>query len=128
MALLVDAIRGGRFGEALPLLEEAAVRDFPAAATAMLAHAALLDEGRAGGRQAVRLGREAMTHLPPGEAAPINLLLRAPELRAQYGEASRRRVENELNWASTAQSFVRLYREALGRRKRNKGVVRERET
>jgi glycosyltransferase involved in cell wall biosynthesis len=62
----------------------------------------------------------------PGElSAAINLLLRAPELRAQYGEESRKRVENELNWASTAQSFVRLYREALGRRKRSKGMVRE---
>jgi glycosyltransferase involved in cell wall biosynthesis len=58
----------------------------------------------------------------PGElSTAINLLLRAPELRDQYGEASRQRVENELNWASTAQSFVRLYLEALGKRRRGKG-------
>jgi glycosyltransferase involved in cell wall biosynthesis len=57
----------------------------------------------------------------PGElSSAINILLRAPELRAQYGEASRQRVENDLNWASTAQAFVRLYAEARGRRKRKR--------
>ncbi len=54
----------------------------------------------------------------PGElAAAINLLLRAPELRAQYGEAGRQRVENELNWATTAQTFIRLF----SRRIKDKG-------
>ena len=62
----------------------------------------------------------------PGElSAAINLLLRAPELRVQYGEAGRQRVENELNWASTAQSFTRLYKEALGRRKKGRSGKRE---
>lgn len=57
----------------------------------------------------------------PGElAAAINLLLRAPELRVQYGEAGRRRVENDLNWATTAQTFIRLFRDATVRRKRGR--------
>jgi hypothetical protein len=47
-----DAIQGGRFAEALPLLEEVATRDFPSAATAILALCGLLDESRAGGEQA----------------------------------------------------------------------------
>lgn len=55
----------------------------------------------------------------PGElSTAINLLLNAPELRAQYGEAGRRRVEQELNWDTTARTFVRLYSAALARRKR----------
>lgn len=59
----------------------------------------------------------------PGElAAAINLLLRAPELRAQYGEAGRRRVENDLNWATTAQTFIRLFTDAKARRKRGRAV------
>jgi glycosyltransferase involved in cell wall biosynthesis len=60
----------------------------------------------------------------PGElSSAINLLLRAPELRAQYGEAGRRRVENELNWETTARTFNRLYETAIGkrRRQRNRG-------
>jgi glycosyltransferase involved in cell wall biosynthesis len=57
----------------------------------------------------------------PGElSSAINLLLRAPELRAQYGEAGRRRVENELNWETTARTFDRLYENAMGRRKRQR--------
>jgi len=57
----------------------------------------------------------------PGElAAAINLLLRAPELRVQYGEAGRRRVENDLNWATTAQTFIRLFKDATARRKRGR--------
>ena len=57
----------------------------------------------------------------PGElAAAINLLLRAPELRAQYGEAGRRRVENDLNWATTAQTFIHLFSDATARRKRGR--------
>jgi glycosyltransferase involved in cell wall biosynthesis len=55
----------------------------------------------------------------PGElSAAINLLLRAPELRVQYGEASRRRVENELNWETTASTFVKLYTAAVRRRRK----------
>lgn len=55
----------------------------------------------------------------PGElSSAINLLLRAPELRAQYGEAGRQRVENELNWETTARTFNKLYHNALNRRKR----------
>ncbi len=58
----------------------------------------------------------------PGElSAAINLLLRAPDLRAQYGEAGRRRVENDLNWESTARAFVGLYNAALNRRKPRRG-------
>jgi glycosyltransferase involved in cell wall biosynthesis len=57
---------------------------------------------------------------PAELAAAINLLLRAPELRLQYGEAGRRRVENELNWATTAQTFIRLFTAANGRRKKVK--------
>jgi glycosyltransferase involved in cell wall biosynthesis len=57
----------------------------------------------------------------PGElSAAINLLLRAPELRAQYGEAGRRRVENELNWETTARTFSRLYENATNRRKKQR--------
>jgi glycosyltransferase involved in cell wall biosynthesis len=56
----------------------------------------------------------------PGElSSAINLLLDAPELRVQYGEASRRRVEQELNWETTACTFTELYRSALKRRKRS---------
>lgn len=55
----------------------------------------------------------------PGElSSAINLLLRAPNLRQQYGEAGRRRVENELNWETTARNFERLYAAALMRRSR----------
>ena len=58
----------------------------------------------------------------PGElAAAINLLLHAPELRAQYGEAARRRVESELNWETTARTFERLYESAVAKRKRGSG-------
>ncbi len=58
----------------------------------------------------------------PGElATAINLLLGAPELRAQYGEASRRRVEKDLNWATTAQAFIRLFGVALSGRLRKVG-------
>ena len=57
----------------------------------------------------------------PGElSAAINLLLRAPELRAQYGEAGRQRVERELNWETTARTFNTLYEGALTRRKRHR--------
>lgn len=57
----------------------------------------------------------------PGElSTAINLLLRAPDLRQQYGEAGRRRVEQELNWETTARTFERLYLSALGRRKRGR--------
>lgn len=57
----------------------------------------------------------------PGElSAAINLLLHAPELRVQYGEASRRRVEDDLNWQTTANTFIRLYRAAGGRSGRHK--------
>lgn len=57
----------------------------------------------------------------PGElSSAINLLLDAPELRVQYGEAGRRRVENELNWQTTARTFNRLYEGAVGRRKRTR--------
>jgi glycosyltransferase involved in cell wall biosynthesis len=57
----------------------------------------------------------------PGElSTAINLLLDAPELRVQYGEAGRRRVEGELNWETTARTFVRLYEQALTRRKRSR--------
>ena len=62
----------------------------------------------------------------PGElSSAINLLLDAPELRAQYGEAGRRRVENELNWQTTARTFNRLYESATGKRKRTRNVKRE---
>ncbi len=55
----------------------------------------------------------------PGElSAAINLLLRAPDLRHQYGEAGRRRVEDELNWEATARTFEQLYRAALRRKRR----------
>ncbi|MGA7730639.1 MAG: glycosyltransferase [Chloroflexia bacterium] len=55
----------------------------------------------------------------PGElSSAINLLLDAPELRAQYGEAGRRRVENELNWQTTALTFNRLYESSTAKRKR----------
>jgi glycosyltransferase involved in cell wall biosynthesis len=58
----------------------------------------------------------------PGElSAAINLLLRAPELRVQYGEASRRRVEDELNWETTAATFAKLYASAANRKKRGRG-------
>jgi glycosyltransferase involved in cell wall biosynthesis len=58
----------------------------------------------------------------PGElSSAINLLLDAPELRLQYGEASRLRVERELNWQTTARTFVDLYRAALKRRRRSRG-------
>ena len=54
----------------------------------------------------------------PGElASAINLLLQSPRLRAQYGEAGRRRVERELNWETTAHTFIELYTKALNRRK-----------
>ena len=57
----------------------------------------------------------------PGElSTAINLLLDAPELRLQYGEAGRRRVEGELNWETTARTFVRLYEQAHTRRKRSR--------
>jgi glycosyltransferase involved in cell wall biosynthesis len=57
----------------------------------------------------------------PGElSSAINLLLRAPELRAQYGEAGRRRVENELNWETTARTFNNLYESAVNRRRRQR--------
>ena len=57
----------------------------------------------------------------PGElSSAINLLLDAPELRVQYGQASRRRVEQELNWETTARTFVDLYRAALKRRKKSR--------
>ena len=57
----------------------------------------------------------------PGElSSAINLLLDAPELRVQYGEAGRRRVENELNWETTARTFNRLYESAVGKRKRGR--------
>jgi glycosyltransferase involved in cell wall biosynthesis len=63
----------------------------------------------------------------PGElAAAINLLLRAPELRAQYGEAARRRVEIELNWETTARTFEGLYENAVSRRKRARRQERPR--
>ena len=59
----------------------------------------------------------------PGElSSAINLLLRSEELRRQYGEAGRRRVEQELNWETTARTFVSLYNNALNRRR--KGVKR----
>jgi glycosyltransferase involved in cell wall biosynthesis len=58
----------------------------------------------------------------PGElSSAINLLLDAPELRVQYGEAGRRRVEQELNWETTARTFVELYRTALKRRGKARG-------
>ena len=58
----------------------------------------------------------------PGElSSAINLLLDAPQLRHQYGEASRLRVERELNWQTTARTFVELYRAALKRRRRSRG-------
>lgn len=54
----------------------------------------------------------------PGElASAVNLLLRAPDLRQQYGEAGRYRVETELNWETTARTFEKLYAAALLRRK-----------
>ena len=57
----------------------------------------------------------------PGElSSAINLLLRAPELRLQYGEAGRSRVERELNWQTTARTFISLYSQARGRRKRGR--------
>ena len=57
----------------------------------------------------------------PGElSSAINLLLQSPDLRVQYGEASRRRVERELNWETTAATFEDLYRSALKRRKRSR--------
>lgn len=57
----------------------------------------------------------------PGElSSAINLLLRAPELRLQYGQAGRRRVENDLNWQTTARTFGQLYAAALARRKRGR--------
>lgn len=57
----------------------------------------------------------------PGElAAAINLLLQSPRLRAQYGEAGRRRVEQELNWETTAHTFIDLYKMALNRRRRSR--------
>lgn len=60
----------------------------------------------------------------PGElASAINLLLQSPRLRAQYGEAARRRVERELNWETTARTFIGLYDTALSRR--NKSRSRE---
>lgn len=53
----------------------------------------------------------------PGElSTAINLLLDAPELRTQYGQAGRRRVEQELNWQTTARTFISLYVAALKRR------------
>jgi glycosyltransferase involved in cell wall biosynthesis len=55
----------------------------------------------------------------PGElSSAINLLLQSPELRVQYGEAARRRVERELNWETTARTFVELYSAASKRRRR----------
>lgn len=60
----------------------------------------------------------------PGElSAAINLLLHAPELRLQYGQAGRKRVEQELNWETTARTFIDLYSDALARRK--KGSARK---
>ena len=57
----------------------------------------------------------------PGElSSAINLLLRAPELRSQYGEAGRRRVENELNWETTARTFNSLYQNATNRRRKQR--------
>jgi tetratricopeptide (TPR) repeat protein len=76
MSLLADAARGGRFVEVLPLLEEAGTRDFPAAATAILSLAGLIDAHRTGDQQAARLLREAMAHHPASDPTPINLLLR----------------------------------------------------
>ncbi len=59
----------------------------------------------------------------PGElSAAINLLLDAPELRVQYGEAGRRRVETELNWQTTARTFNRLYESAVSKRKRSRKI------
>jgi glycosyltransferase involved in cell wall biosynthesis len=58
----------------------------------------------------------------PGElASAINLLLQSPELRVQYGDAARRRVEQELNWETTARTFIGLYRAAVKRRRRGRG-------
>ena len=57
----------------------------------------------------------------PGElASAINLLLRAPELRLQYGEAGRSRVERELNWQTTARTFITLFSQARNRRKKSR--------
>ncbi|HUP27878.1 MAG TPA: glycosyltransferase, partial [Chloroflexia bacterium] len=57
----------------------------------------------------------------PGElSAAINLLLRAPELRHRYGEASRARVETELNWETTARTFIGLFAAARKRRGRQR--------
>jgi hypothetical protein len=76
LTLMAEAFRAGRFAEALPLFEEAALRDFPASAPAMLSLAAIIDEGRAGGREAARLGREALGKHAAAEA-PLTLVLRA---------------------------------------------------
>lgn len=57
----------------------------------------------------------------PGElSAAINLLLRAPDLRQQYGEASRRRVEDDLNWDTTARTFEKLYNAASNRKRKHR--------
>jgi glycosyltransferase involved in cell wall biosynthesis len=57
----------------------------------------------------------------PGElSAAINLLLRAPDLRQQYGRAGRRRVEDDLNWDTTARTFENLYHAAFSRRRKSK--------
>lgn len=57
----------------------------------------------------------------PGElSAAINLLLRAPDLRQQYGEASRRRVEDDLNWDTTARTFEKLYNAASSRKRKHR--------
>jgi glycosyltransferase involved in cell wall biosynthesis len=58
----------------------------------------------------------------PGElSSAINLLLHAPELRVQYGEASRRRVEDELNWQTTATTFISLYKAAINGPRKGRG-------
>jgi glycosyltransferase involved in cell wall biosynthesis len=55
---------------------------------------------------------------PAALAQAVNRLLDSPELRARYGAASRRRVEDDLNWEHVAQQFEQLYEAALARHRR----------
>ncbi len=82
MALLTHTARKGRLAEVVPLLEESAAHELNAWNGPLLYVAALVDEGRGGGRQAARLARAAIA----GEE-PVPLALRVRALAAAVRES-----------------------------------------
>ncbi len=83
---------------------------------AMASGAAVVASNVAGVPLAVQNGRNGLL-VPPKEpaalAGAVIRLLDSPELRAQYGGASRLRIEQDLNWEHTALMFEQLYETAL---------------